>query len=165
MTNTCLFIAFYHAKIPLFFFAYTYKIGKRKKDCFVLTSFKENVCRNFCPKYLLVPKIMPIFENHRVGSTDHFQESTVLTMIHYCFHSHLICLDKWSVEPTPWSFQETRNFVHVDKTENAGTGRKIRPVKDFKAFFINFISAAQGSSPLVHINAIQDPPLRVLNCF
>ena len=28
-----------------------------------------------------------------IQDTD-FQESTVLTMIHYCFHSHLICLDK-----------------------------------------------------------------------
>ena len=24
-------------------------------------------------------------------------------MIHYCLNSHIICLDKWSVEPTPWS--------------------------------------------------------------
>ena len=35
-----------------------------------------------------------ILENHGVGSTDHFQEPAVLTMIHYCFHSHFIYLDK-----------------------------------------------------------------------
>lgn len=39
--------------------------------------------------------------------------------------------------------------VQVDKTGNAGTGRKIRPVKDFKAFFINFISANKKPNYLV----------------
>ena len=39
--------------------------------------------------------------NHGVGSTDHFQEPAVMTMIHYCFHSHFIYLDKQSGEPTP----------------------------------------------------------------
>ena len=45
--------------------------------------------------------------------------------------------------------QETKNYVHVDKTGNAGTGRKIRPVIDFIAFFINFISANKKPNYLV----------------
>ena len=44
--------------------------------------------------------------DHGVGSSDHFQESVILIMIHYCLNSHIICLDKWSVEPTPWSKEE-----------------------------------------------------------
>ena len=32
--------------------------------------------------------------NHGVGSSDHFQEPAVMTLIHYCFHSHFIYLDK-----------------------------------------------------------------------
>ena len=34
------------------------------------------------------------FVNHGVGSSNHFQEPAALTMIHYCFHSHFIYLDK-----------------------------------------------------------------------
>ena len=33
-------------------------------------------------------------EDHGVGSSDHFQESVILIMIHYCLNSHIICLDK-----------------------------------------------------------------------
>ena len=33
-------------------------------------------------------------QDHGVGSTDHFQEPAVMTLIHYCFHSHFIYLDK-----------------------------------------------------------------------
>ena len=36
----------------------------------------------------------PFGRNHGVGSTDHFQEPAVFTMIHYYFHSHFIYLDK-----------------------------------------------------------------------
>ncbi len=32
--------------------------------------------------------------DHGVGSSDHFQESVILIMIHYCLNSHIICLDK-----------------------------------------------------------------------
>ena len=32
--------------------------------------------------------------NHGVGSPDHFQDPAVMTMIHYCFHSHFIYPDK-----------------------------------------------------------------------
>ena len=32
--------------------------------------------------------------DHGVGSFDHFQESVILIMIHYCLNSHIICLDK-----------------------------------------------------------------------
>ena len=35
-----------------------------------------------------------VAKNHGVGSTDHFQEPAVFTMIHYYFHSHFIYLDK-----------------------------------------------------------------------
>ena len=34
------------------------------------------------------------FLDHGVGSSDHFQESVILIMIHYCLNSHVICLDK-----------------------------------------------------------------------
>ena len=33
-------------------------------------------------------------KDHGVGSFDHFQESVILIMIHYCLNSHIICLDK-----------------------------------------------------------------------
>ena len=33
-------------------------------------------------------------KDHGVGSSDHFQESVILIMIHYCLYSHIICLDK-----------------------------------------------------------------------
>ena len=35
-----------------------------------------------------------ITRDHGVGSSDHFQESVILIMIHYCLNSHIICLDK-----------------------------------------------------------------------
>ena len=34
------------------------------------------------------------YRDHGVGSSDHFQESVILIMIHYCLNSHIICLDK-----------------------------------------------------------------------
>ena len=47
--------------------------------------------------------------DHGVGSSDHIQKSVIFIVIHYLFHLHFhlyfVYLEKWSLEPTPWSFK------------------------------------------------------------
>ena len=39
--------------------------------------------------FLLIIEIFSLDQG--VGSSDHFQESVILIMIHYCLNSHIIC--------------------------------------------------------------------------
>ena len=53
----------------------------------------ENAVRESLQASDLLPGDIPD-KDHGVGSSDHFQESVILIMIHYCLNSHIICLDK-----------------------------------------------------------------------